>query len=998
MSEIKIGIRDKPPFTWTLPNEERHVFRICRFHADILEMEDLHFHLDSAVMLPERDPADADDPSSGAPLTGLSVLRACLAHAKANPSKKMLVTGHTDRSGAADYNKKLSNLRARNVRAILTGDADDWASACVDKHIVRDYQAILKWIANVRYWPDCDPGPVDGDHGSGTSRALRAFKKKFNDSYGGALGDDATVAAPTWKAFAKMYDVGLAGLLQTDDAGLAAYQKALTWFAPAWVGCGENHPITPDLAKNYRSAIDRRVEILFFDPGEEPQLGDCHPSADGCVPAQCELYRKPFLGGRCYVFRPIVVDTNAKVSLELTEIRGLYKPGHDDPGDVSAKTTKLAGYLKGYLSDDDQGRIFVNQIPRVDSSVSWEDVKKKNKQYVELSATIDVAEGTIPPDAQVVWEWSDPDDPSDADMRDDAAAIIDPKDFQNGVRGGEQGDDNQGTCDFPNPKAANEPAFEQIGPYTLTADSAGTKRCFTLISGGKSEVRFHCTDAGGDNFRLKATVRPAPGLVVTGGAQTGVMTMWKRIDVEHRRMPDAESIPAKDMAQFFEKQFVQMDVAEEELTSSNLPYINNDPDDDLDASFVDREFKNKGKPGWFFVCVAREDSAPIGKARHSLYEGPGRLVEESGSLVPPATNRLFDDRNLPRWESVVVDTLLTEQPLFVTFFEGGKKESYFAGDFVRNVPPGKSTIRLSAIDFQSDFEATDGSWRAAYAKRAFYFPRFRFRWPENVWERKGYGFPDDVYVSVVSRGAGVLAGVSPEVKDAAGLPYFAGRTVVFCRHPHFTKPGSAEIAVAATWSEGDDLSVTINGATASYKVTAHDVTVPANVTDAALFVSGQVGRGIEAAINNHAVLSLQVSAGASFGKVRIQSLASGSAGNGIKISASPAGLVLSGAELTGGGFDDEARRDIVQVFTHELGHAFGFPHKCGYHTFESTPDTSCTMNYFHSWLYVLATQSDPVARQVERFGPGKKGNNFCALHTRGIRLGRLEDNPAIWKW
>jgi len=72
MSEIKIGIRDKPPFTWTLPNEERHVFRICRFRADILEMEDLHFHLDSAVMLPERDPADADDPSSGAPLTGLS--------------------------------------------------------------------------------------------------------------------------------------------------------------------------------------------------------------------------------------------------------------------------------------------------------------------------------------------------------------------------------------------------------------------------------------------------------------------------------------------------------------------------------------------------------------------------------------------------------------------------------------------------------------------------------------------------------------------------------------------------------------------------------------------------------------------------------------------------------------------------------------------------------------------------------------------------------------
>jgi hypothetical protein len=176
------------------------------------------------------------------------------------------------------------------------------------------------------------------------------------------------------------------------------------------------------------------------------------------------------------------------------------------------------------------------------------------------------------------------------------------------------------------------------------------------------------------------------------------------------------------------------------------------------------------------------------------------------------------------------------------------------------------------------------------------------------------------------------------------------------------------------------------------------VAVPANVTDLALFVSGQVARGIEAAINNHAVLSKQVSAQASFGKVRVRSLASGAAGNGTKIAALPAGLGLSGSELTGGGFDDDARREIVQVFTHELGHAFGFPHKCGYHTFESTPDTSCTMNYFHSWLYTLATQSDPAARQVERFGAGKKGNNFCALHTRGIRLGRLEDNPAMWTW
>jgi hypothetical protein len=37
-------------------DRQRHVFRIRRFKADLLEMEDAHFHTDSAVMLPERDP------------------------------------------------------------------------------------------------------------------------------------------------------------------------------------------------------------------------------------------------------------------------------------------------------------------------------------------------------------------------------------------------------------------------------------------------------------------------------------------------------------------------------------------------------------------------------------------------------------------------------------------------------------------------------------------------------------------------------------------------------------------------------------------------------------------------------------------------------------------------------------------------------------------------------------------------------------------------------
>jgi hypothetical protein len=998
MADIRITLRNLTE-TWSRPAGARHTFRLSRLQAQLLEMEDLHFHHDSAVMLPDHSPADAIDEKSGSAITGLAVIRVCYLHAAANPDQKLLCAGHTDRSGGTDYNKKLSDLRTANVRAVMMGERDEWTGVCIKKHVVKDYQLILKWIANVRYWPECDPGQVDGDHGGGTNKALRAFKKRHNAAYGTSLADSAAVDKPTWEAFFHMYMVGLADLVQTDEEGLKEKRKALQWQSPSHVGCGEWHPVTAELAVNYRNASDRRVELLFFDPGEEPDLSLCHPSPTSCKPEECELY-----GKNIYVIVPIDVPANAKAALRITEVRGLYKPGHNDPADVSAGTAKRSGYLVGYKSDDDLGRIFINQIPRADASVDWEAIKKKNKQFIELVATIDVAEGTIPPDAKVVWEWSDPDDPSDIDMRDDAAEDVDPGDFDKGKRIGNTADDNVGHCDHPKSGAAKEPTFEQIGPYKLALDAAGTRRCFTLISGGKSEVRLHCTDAGGDNYRIQATVQPATGLVVTAGDKTGTMTMWKRIDVEHRRMKDAEPIPAKEIAPFFEKQFVQMDVADEQPTKSNAPYVSPTDDGSDYTSFVDKEFKKKKKPGWFFVCSAREASAPAGKARKSLYEGPATLIEESRPLHAPTGCENLSSP--PKFESVVVPVVLTEAPFAVAFFEGGKQIVWFADKLETDTPKkGQSKIHLDGIDFQSDFEPADGSIKKAYERRGFYFPRFRYRWPEKVWEKKGYGFPDEVLVNVVSHGASSTGGISPSVTDGKGCDFFAGRTVIFTRHPSYTKPAGADAVVEGIWAAGDVAEVTVEGTKVSYTVTAKDVAPPAGVADPAAYVRGQVGQGIEKAVNGDATLSKKFAARASFGKVRVFHLKTGVAGNGTPISAAPDAiskkpgtLKVSSDTMQGGGFDEESKIKIVHTITHEFGHAFGYPHKCGYNTFEKTPGTSCCMNYFHSWLYKLGTHRDPAGREVERFGPGKEGANFCALHTRGIRLGRLEDNPVLWSW
>jgi hypothetical protein len=1006
MSEFKIFPRDKlSPFT--LPTGQPHRVVVHRYKVAMVEVEDLHFHLDSAVMMPDRDPADAVDAKSGADLTALVILRACYLYAKEHPGKKVVCLGHTDRSGDDPYNLELSKQRAHNVWAVMMGKQDEWTKLCMAQHVVRDYQLILKWIANVRYWPDCDPGKVDGTHGSQTSNAIRAFKKRYNENYGGSLNKSGVVDQPTWDAFFKMYMVGLAGVMQVEENGLDPYRQALAWLDPAWDGCGECHPITADTAANYRSPVDRRVEVLFFESGEEPRFCDCHPSAKSRVPEECELYRKDFLGKRIYVVEPIPVESNAEVSLQLTEVRGLYNPKYSDPADVAAETALASGYDKGYKSQDDLGRIFINQIPRTDTSVSWEDVKKKNQQFIELSATIEVAKGTLPADAQVVWQWSDPDDPSDTTMRDDAAAVIDPNDFDStGKRVANQDGDNHGECDFPTPGASKEPAFEQIGPYTLTAGPPGSRSCFTLVSGGKSEVRFHCTDAGGDNFVLTATVRAAPNLKVTKGDATGIMTMWKRVDVEYRRMASAESIPAEKIPAFFEKQFVQMDIRKEQKTKQDKPYIDEYAGDDGSTRFINNEFEHKKKPGWFFICVARELGAPSGRPRHSLYEGPAKLVVESSpSSAPPPGSTDFEDDNLPYWESIVIDDVLTETPLAVMFREGDQKVVFLTYPAQPNVPTGKTTIRLLGIDFQSDFEPCDGSLSAAYAKRAFYFPRFRYRWPERIWEKRGYGFSENVYVNVVSRGSSLTSGRSPSL-EKNGIEYFAGRTFVFCRHPGYTKPATAELEVQGTWTPGDELSVTVNGVTAVYQVTTKDVTVPAGAPDSGLYIRGQVARGIEGAINTDPALSAHIAASAEFGKLTLKALSTGSVVDGVPLSASPdtaAGrpgvlAVSAPGVFSGSGFGDEARVEIIQTLAHELGHAFGFPHKCGYHTFENLPRTSCTMNYFHTWLYKLGTHLAPAGRVVERFEPGERNGHFCAHHTRGLRLGKLEENPVMWSW
>jgi len=68
--------------------------------------------------------------------------------------------------------------------------------------------------------------------------------------------------------------VGAGSELGENSVGVATLRQGLTWVdgEKKTVGFGEKHPTTENAVDGMRSQADRRVEVLMFDDGEEPDL------------------------------------------------------------------------------------------------------------------------------------------------------------------------------------------------------------------------------------------------------------------------------------------------------------------------------------------------------------------------------------------------------------------------------------------------------------------------------------------------------------------------------------------------------------------------------------------------------------------------------------------------------------------------------------------------------------------------------------------------------
>ena len=154
-------------------------------------------------------------------------------------------------------------------------------------------------------------------------------------------------------------------------------------------------------------------------------------------------------------------------------------------------------------------------------------IETPNSQYVVLMACL--GDPTIPRLAsdRVYWTFEDVDDPS-------TSTDLDPN--------GTAGNDNIGDMD-------QSPPFTQESSFTLTVGGPGPFQYATTYGtvGANicSKIRFHPSDAPGDNFIVGATLRTKIG---DRSVMSKTMTTWKRVHVTLDSMGEVQGIIDSDDA------------------------------------------------------------------------------------------------------------------------------------------------------------------------------------------------------------------------------------------------------------------------------------------------------------------------------------------------------------------------------------------------------------------------------------------------------------------
>ncbi|MBC8070173.1 MAG: hypothetical protein IAG13_17700 [Deltaproteobacteria bacterium] len=356
----------------------------------MLEMADALFRTDSCVIAPEgEDPSgNREHPS----LHTIGIVATALRFTEAHPDKQVLVAGHCDTTGAVEYNQTLSEQRAAVGLALLLGQRDEFVTKCSGRHCVADYKQILSWVVRA-FDPtalvvpfDCDPGVIDDVAYTGVE-PVRRFQSAYNSNIAvleGPAGEqavDGVMGPATWGAMFDCYEHALRLELEVDAGELARLRAAVQFVDDEHrsLGFSEHHPVDNLGRENFASQANRRVEILFFDEGEAPDLG-----LSAAAPEMSEIY----LPGR---YQRRVLDP--ALSRNVVALRLCTQQGDPIPG---ARYTVTMGRDVSTGEADDEG-IAVLHIPSEVASfvVDWIDPAPADGATAEFTreVLVDLDEG-----------------------------------------------------------------------------------------------------------------------------------------------------------------------------------------------------------------------------------------------------------------------------------------------------------------------------------------------------------------------------------------------------------------------------------------------------------------------------------------------------------------------------------------------------------------------------------------------------------------------------
>lgn len=234
------------------------VFELRPFEgmAHVVEVEDLTFATDRKLLLPHG---------------GLGALIVILAFAREYPDKVMLVTGHTDTAGSDAHNLELSEARARNVQLWLSGDGDAWAADCQEHFERADFKAIHLWAHEHLGW-NCHPGEIDNDWHTKARVARDVFRTECEKLLGIELEHHVAQNQRDWRSIHDLYALVVARYLEMEVEELDELRRSLAFAEPATLACGEEFPRVNPNQDGQEEASNRRVEVIFFEPNEVPDL------------------------------------------------------------------------------------------------------------------------------------------------------------------------------------------------------------------------------------------------------------------------------------------------------------------------------------------------------------------------------------------------------------------------------------------------------------------------------------------------------------------------------------------------------------------------------------------------------------------------------------------------------------------------------------------------------------------------------------------------------